>query len=136
MKHYAGLDVSLKETSICILDEAGKICREIRVASHPEDLLRILQDPAWHLEDGAVDPGLVGDPFGWRHSLLLEQLAHQLPGSGLVPPGLDQHVEDLAFGIDRPPQVHLLAADPDETSRPDASGRAASNAAPAVAARS
>ena len=40
MKHYAGLDVSLKETSICILDEAGKICREIRVASHPEDLLR------------------------------------------------------------------------------------------------
>ena len=31
MKHYAGLDVSLKETSICILDEAGKICREIRV---------------------------------------------------------------------------------------------------------
>ncbi len=44
MKHYAGLDVSLKETSICILDEAGKI------ASHPEDLLRTLQDPAWHLE--------------------------------------------------------------------------------------
>ena len=39
MKHYAGLDVSLKETSICILDEAGKICREIRVASHPEGLV-------------------------------------------------------------------------------------------------
>ena len=43
MKHYAGLDVSLEETSVCILDETGKICREIKVASHPEDLLRILQ---------------------------------------------------------------------------------------------
>ena len=28
MKHYAGLDVSVKETSIWIVDEAGKICRE------------------------------------------------------------------------------------------------------------
>ena len=28
MKHYAGLDVSIKETSICIVDETGKVCRE------------------------------------------------------------------------------------------------------------
>ena len=54
-----GLDVSLKETSICILDEAGKICREIRVASHPEDLLRILQDPAWHFEWIGLEAGLL-----------------------------------------------------------------------------
>ncbi|MFZ3328753.1 MAG: IS110 family transposase, partial [Methylocella sp.] len=39
MKHYAGLDVSVKETSICIVDEAGRICREMKVVSHPEDLL-------------------------------------------------------------------------------------------------
>ncbi len=50
MKHYAGLDIAVKETSVCILDETGKICREVKVATHPEDLLRILQDPAWHLE--------------------------------------------------------------------------------------
>ena len=35
MKHYAGLDVSLKETSICIVDETGSICREMKVPSHP-----------------------------------------------------------------------------------------------------
>ena len=29
MKHSAGLDVSVKETSVCIVDETGKICREI-----------------------------------------------------------------------------------------------------------
>ena len=27
MDHFAGLDVSVKETSICIVDDAGKICR-------------------------------------------------------------------------------------------------------------
>ena len=27
MKYYAGLDVSIKETSVCIVDEAGKVCR-------------------------------------------------------------------------------------------------------------
>ena len=46
MKHYAGLDVSVKETSVCIVDETGKICREIKVVSHPEDLLQLLQDPS------------------------------------------------------------------------------------------
>ena len=30
MKHYAGLDVSVKETSVCIIDEAGKTIREVR----------------------------------------------------------------------------------------------------------
>ncbi len=50
MKHYAGLDVSVKETSICIVDEEGRICREMKVVSHPEDLLAVLRDPAWRRE--------------------------------------------------------------------------------------
>ena len=36
MDHFAGLDVSVKETSICIVDDAGKIVREVKVASEPE----------------------------------------------------------------------------------------------------
>src|SRR5215207_2804706 len=36
MKHYAGVDVSLKETSVRILDETGTIGREINVTSHPQ----------------------------------------------------------------------------------------------------
>ena len=35
MEHHAGLDVSLKETSVCIVDGAGKIIRETKVASEP-----------------------------------------------------------------------------------------------------
>ena len=33
MDHFAGLDVSVKETSVCILDDAGKIVKEMKVAS-------------------------------------------------------------------------------------------------------
>jgi len=36
MEHFAGLDVSVKETSVCIVDDTGRIMREVRVASEPE----------------------------------------------------------------------------------------------------
>ena len=57
MKHYAGLDVSVKETCVCIVDGMGTVCREIKVPSHPQDLLRILQDPAWRLERIGLEAG-------------------------------------------------------------------------------
>src|SRR5262245_48653683 len=40
--YFAGLDVSVKETSVCIVDDASKIVREVRVASEPEALLQVL----------------------------------------------------------------------------------------------
>ena len=33
MDHFAGLDVSVKETSVCIVDETGRIVREVRVCA-------------------------------------------------------------------------------------------------------
>jgi hypothetical protein len=48
MDHFAGLDVSVKETSVCIVDDAGKIVREVKVASEPEALLAVLKNPAYH----------------------------------------------------------------------------------------
>jgi len=36
--YFAGLDVSLEETAICIVDDTGKIVREARAASEPEVL--------------------------------------------------------------------------------------------------
>ena len=35
MGYFAGLDVSLEETAICIVDDEGRILREARVASEP-----------------------------------------------------------------------------------------------------
>ena len=36
MDHFAGLDVSVKETSVCIVDDTGRIVREVKIASEPE----------------------------------------------------------------------------------------------------
>ncbi len=36
MKHLAGPDVSLDETAVCVVDEAGGIAREARVPGEPE----------------------------------------------------------------------------------------------------
>ena len=67
MRHYAGLDVSVKKTSVCIIDESGKVCRETKVPSHPEDLARALHDRAWclervDLEAEPVAPAVFGTP--------------------------------------------------------------------------
>ena len=35
MQHYVGLDVSLRQTAVCVVDQAGKIKREGMVASDP-----------------------------------------------------------------------------------------------------
>ena len=45
MSHYAGLDVSVRHTSICIVDDCGKIVREIRVSSDPAAIVPILTVP-------------------------------------------------------------------------------------------
>jgi transposase len=39
MNHYAGIDVSLECSSVCVLDASGKIVREAKVASDPEALI-------------------------------------------------------------------------------------------------
>lgn len=43
VNNYAGLDVSLKETSIAVVNEAGKVVREAKVASEPEALIAYLK---------------------------------------------------------------------------------------------
>jgi transposase len=43
MKYFAGLDVSLEETAICVVDAGGQIMKEARAASEPEALTRALR---------------------------------------------------------------------------------------------
>ena len=38
--------VSVKDTSVCIVDDAGTIAREVKVASELEALLSALNNPA------------------------------------------------------------------------------------------
>jgi len=39
MEHFAGIDVSLKDSSVCAVDAAGRIVREAKAVSEPEALV-------------------------------------------------------------------------------------------------
>ena len=69
MDHFAGLDVSVKETSICIVDETGKIVREVKVASEPEALLAVLSNAAYHFKRIGLEAGPLSQ---WLFSALAE----------------------------------------------------------------
>src|SRR6516165_2642474 len=69
MDHFAGLDVSVNETSICIVDGAGRIVRETKVASEPEALLAVLKNPAYHFERVGLEAGPLSQ---WLFSALAE----------------------------------------------------------------
>ncbi len=69
MEHFAGLDVSVKETSVCIVDDAGKIVREVKVASEPEALLAVLKNPAYHFKRIGLEAGPLSQ---WLFSALAE----------------------------------------------------------------
>jgi transposase len=57
MDYFAGLDVSVKETSVCIVDDTGRIVREVKVASEPEGLLHVLMNPAYHFKRIGLEAG-------------------------------------------------------------------------------
>jgi transposase len=69
MKHYAGLDVSVKETSVCVIDETGATIREAKVASEPEALLAALMDDALTIERIGLEAGPLSQ---WLYSGLAE----------------------------------------------------------------
>jgi transposase len=58
MEHYVGLDVSLKETAICVVDRSGRIVSEKTVASDPEAIAAFVMSKA----PGAVRVGLETGP--------------------------------------------------------------------------
>jgi transposase len=69
MDYFAGLDVSVKETSVCIVDDAGKIVREARVASEPEALLQVLTNTIYRFNRIGLEAGPLSQ---WLFSALAE----------------------------------------------------------------
>jgi transposase len=69
MDHYAGIDVSLEESSVCVVDGSGAIVREAKVASEPGALI------AWFRSLGSrvVRIGLEAGPLSqWLFSAMKE----------------------------------------------------------------
>ena len=69
MDYFAGLDVSVNETSICIVDDTGRIVRETKVASEPDALLAVLKNTAYHFKRIGLEAGPLSQ---WLYSALAE----------------------------------------------------------------
>ena len=69
MDHFVGLDVSVKETNVCIVDDTGRIVREVRVASEPEALLLVLTNRAYHFKRIGLEAGPLSQ---WLYSAFAE----------------------------------------------------------------
>jgi transposase len=84
MDHYAGIDVSLECSSVCVVDATGKIVREGKVASEPEALI------AWF---GSL--GLILTRIGLEAGPLSQWLFAGMRDAGLAVELLEtRHVSD------------------------------------------
>ena len=69
MDYFAGLDVSVKDTSVCIVDGTGKIVREVKVASEPQALLAVLRNATYCFKRIGLEAGPLSQ---WLYGALAE----------------------------------------------------------------
>lgn len=60
MKHYVGLDVSMKKTSVCIVTEQGKIVHESEVKTDPHTLADAIEKTGLKIELVGFESGSLG----------------------------------------------------------------------------
>jgi len=72
MKHSVGLDISVKETAICIVDENGKVVRETKVTTEPEAIIAFLNSTGF------------GVRTDWAGSRIAVAMASERAGRGRV----------------------------------------------------
>lgn len=68
MDYYAGIDVSLEQSSVCVVDESGKIVRETKVASDPAALAGLLGSLGVRLKRIGLEAGPLSQ---WLHEGLV-----------------------------------------------------------------
>jgi transposase len=69
MGHYAGIDVSLERSSVCVVDGTGRIIREAKVASEPEALVDFFRRLGLSLTRVGLEAGPLSQ---WLHAGLAE----------------------------------------------------------------
>ena len=71
MNYYAGIDVSLESSSVCIVDATGEIVKETRVESHPDALVKFFKGFGLPLTVIGLEAGPLSQ---WLHAGLTEPL--------------------------------------------------------------
>lgn len=100
MKHYVGLDVSMKETAICIVNEEQEIVYETMVSTRPEKISQALLSQEIQINKIGLESGPVS------HLLTRELAAKKLP----------------VVCVDARHMAAILAAQINKTDRNDARG--------------
>jgi transposase len=67
MKYYAGIDVSLEQSSICVVDAEGRIVREAKVLSEPEALIGRFDELGLAMERIGLEAGPLSQ---WLHAAM------------------------------------------------------------------
>jgi predicted NBD/HSP70 family sugar kinase len=63
MAHFVGLDVSVKETSVCVMDDTGKVLCERKVSTEPDDIAVLLTSVGGdYVRVGICEPARGGGP--------------------------------------------------------------------------
>ena len=65
MEHYAGIDVALEQSSVCVVDGTGQIVREAKVTSEPEALIRFFDQLGWVVTRIGLEAGPLSQ---WLHA--------------------------------------------------------------------
>lgn len=100
MKYYAGLDVAMKETHICVVDEAGERVYESKAFTDPQPIYEELKRSGVNLEKVGIEAGSI---------------------SGYLTKGL-QDLSLNAICIDARKMAAILAVTVNKTDRNDARG--------------
>ena len=100
MDYFAGLDVSLEETAVCVVDATGRIVREARVVSEPEALVAFFRGS-----------GMTMERVGLEACSLTAWLQHGLSEEGIPAICIEARQAKAAMG-----------AMPNKTDRNDARG--------------
>src|SRR5919204_112455 len=67
MEHYAGIDVSLEQSSVCVVDASGRVVREAKVASDPAARVRFCRELGLPLSRIGLEAGPLSQ---WLHAAL------------------------------------------------------------------
>jgi transposase len=69
VEHYAGIDVSLELSSVCVVDTQGKIVKEVKVSSEPEALVSFFKGLGFPMKRIALEAGPLSQ---WLHAGLAQ----------------------------------------------------------------